>query len=262
MSYITRKLRRGSAILWRIRRKCDKMIVHTFLPFLAKLQRGELELQRLGTDYGGWTVPVNLLNERSICYCVGVGIDASFDFVLVDMFGCKLFSFDPTPKAIDYMAHQKYDHDRLKFLPVGIWDKNTKLRFFAPAHPDQTSHSVYDLHGSGKYFVAECRTLSSIMQQLGHEHIDLLKLDIEGAWRKVIQNIVDEQIRISILCVELDSPTSLRRVLWVIRTLQSIGFALAHFKKDNYLFVQETLLSRPVKLQQDSSSGNCNDGQP
>lgn len=39
-------------------RKCNKMVVHAFLPFLpflAKQQRGELELQSLGTDYGGWT---------------------------------------------------------------------------------------------------------------------------------------------------------------------------------------------------------------
>jgi FkbM family methyltransferase len=134
------------------------------------------------------------------------------------------------------------DRTRLSFLPIGVWDEDTELRFFAPANPDQTSHSVFDLHGTGKYFVAECRKLSSIMKELGHENIDLLKLDIEGAWRKVVQNIADEQIRVSILCIELDSPISLPRVLSVIRLLKSLGFELIHFEKDNYLFVQKALI--------------------
>ena len=80
------------------------------------------------------------------------------------------------------------------------------------------------------------------MTESRHTHLDLLKLDIEGAWRKVVQNIVDENISISILCIELDSPTSLARVLWVIRTLGRIGFVLVHFEKDNYLFVQKNLI--------------------
>ncbi len=240
--FILRKLRRLGAMLWRIRRKCDKMIVHALLPFRVKLPAGRLKLQRLGTDYGGWTVPVELLNEDSICYCVGVGTDASFDFALVDQFRCNVFSFDPTPESIDYMEKVKYDHSKLRFLPIGVWSEDTELRFYAPAKEEEALYSVFDLHGTGKYFTAECRKLSTIMQDLNHDHIDLLKLDIEGAWRKVIQNIVDEHISITVLCVELDSPTSLTRVLWVIRVLEDMGFVFAHFEKDNYMFVQKALL--------------------
>jgi len=241
-TFIVAKVRRVRAILWRVRRKCDKMVVHTVLPLLKKAQCGELKLERLGSDYGGWTVPVDLLNERSVCYCVGVGIDASFDFALADQFKCKVFSFDPTPKAIAYMESEQYDRDRLKFIPIGVWNEDTQLRFYSPANPQETSHSVFDLHGTGKHFTAECRKLSTIMHDLGHNHIDLLKLDIEGAWRNVIKNIAEERINISILCVELDSPTSLARVLQVVRMLGGIGFVLVHFEKDNYLFVKKALL--------------------
>ncbi len=243
-NFVLSKLRRLVGILWRIRRGIDKLIIHICLPFWVKPKTNMLELQRLGTDYGGWTVPVEFLNEGSICYCIGVGLDASFDFALADMFKCKVFSFDPIPKAIAYMESQHYDRKHLKFMPIGVWDGNTQLRFYSPANNKETSHSVFDLHGTGKYFTAECRKLSTIMQDLGHDHIDLLKLDIEGAWRKVIQNIVDERIDISILCVELDSPTSLARVLQVIHMLGGIGFDLVHFKKDNYLFVKKDMLQQ------------------
>lgn len=233
--------RRVYALIWRVYRKSNKMIIHALLPFLTKLKSGDMKLERLGSDYGGWTIPVNLLNEGSICYCVGVGIDASLDFTLVKQFRCRVFSFDPTPKAIAYMESRQYDCELLKFMPIGVWNEDTQLRFYSPANPKETSHSVFDLHGTNKYFEAECRKLSTIMKDFGHDHIDLLKLDIEGAWRKVIRNIVDEDIRISILCVELDSPVTLARVLRVIRMLGSIGFVLVHFEKDNYLFVKKDL---------------------
>lgn len=242
--FVIRKLRRIYGILWRIRRGLDKMIIHKCLPFITKTKPRHLKLQRFGLDYGGWTVPVDHLNENSICYCVGVGIDATFDFALVEQFNCNVFSFDPTPKAIAYMESELYDRERLNFMPIGVWDEDAELRFYSPANTEETSHSIYDLHGTNNYFTAECRKLSTIMKDLGHDHIDLLKLDIEGAWRNVIQNIVDERIDISILCVELDSPTTLVRVLKVRHMLSSIGFELVHFEKDNYLFIQKSLLNK------------------
>jgi len=237
------KLRRLYGILWRIRRGIDKMIIHGCLPFQVKLKTDMLKLQRLGTDYGGWTVPVDFLNENSIAYCAGVGVDATFDFALVKEFKCNVFSFDPTPKAINYMDRADYDHSKLRFLPIGLWDEDTELRFYSPANPQETSHSVFDLHGTGKYFTAKCRKLATIMKELGHDHIDLLKLDIEGAWRNVIKDIVNDKIAIKVLCVELDSPTTIFRVLKVNRMLGSIGFELVHFEKDNYLFVRKSLLT-------------------
>ena len=117
------------------------------------------------------------------------------------------------------------------------------MSFYAPANTEEVSHSVFDLHGRGECFKASCRKLSSIMHEQGHDHIDLLKLDIEGAWRGVIRNIVQERIDISILCAEFDSPVKLTWVLSTIRALERIGLVLVHYERDNYLFVQKRLLS-------------------
>lgn len=238
---IIAKARRIGATLSRIRRKCDKIIIHFLLPLLVKPETGKYDLRCLGDGTGAWTVPVNLLRKSSNCYCVGVGSNVSFDIALVEEFGCNVYSFDPTPSSIDYMDKLQYDLEHLKFLPIGVWDEDTELRFYTPADP-KGCHSVYDLHGTGKYFIAKCKKLSSIMKDFGHDHIDLLKLDIEGAWRRVVQNIISENLDISILCVELDSPTSLFRALRLIRKLKDAGFVLVHFEKDNYIFVKESLI--------------------
>ncbi len=232
------------AISWRVCRKAHKLIMHLVLPLIVRRPPDNLELKRFGTDYGGWTIPINVLNEDSVCYCAGVGVDASFDFALLDEFGCSVFSFDPTPKAIAYMGRTEYDRSKLRFLPIGVLDKDVERSFYAPANDKQVSCSVFDLHGRGQQFTARCQKLSSIMRQLGHDHIDLLKLDVEGAWRSIIPNIVEEGISMSILCVEFDSPTKLTWVLSAIRMLRSIGFVLVCCEKENFTFVQKSLLSQ------------------
>ncbi|OIO72657.1 MAG: hypothetical protein CO186_05590 [Zetaproteobacteria bacterium CG_4_9_14_3_um_filter_49_83] len=240
---VIKVFRRFGALLWRVRRKLDKELIHLLLPLISPPIKSDIDLVRLGTDYGGWHVPTLLMKADSICYCVGVGADASFDFCLVSEFGARVFSFDPTPRAIEYMKSSEYNSEKLHFFPVGVWDENTELRFYSPANKEQTSHSAFDLHGTNDYFTAQCKKLSTIMSELGHSHIDLLKLDIEGAWRNVIQNLIEERIKVSILCVELDSPVSLLRVLKVIRSLKDLGFQFIHVEKDNYLFIHNALIS-------------------
>lgn len=39
---------------------------------------------RLGSKYGGWIVPATLVRPDSVCYCVGVGEDISFDLALIE----------------------------------------------------------------------------------------------------------------------------------------------------------------------------------
>ena len=42
-------------------------------------------METLGTEYGGWDIPINAkLNEDSIVYSGGVGEDISFDLKLQD----------------------------------------------------------------------------------------------------------------------------------------------------------------------------------
>ena len=41
------------------------------------------DIEKIGTDYGGWYIPTSLLDSDSICYCVGCGEDISFDLGLI-----------------------------------------------------------------------------------------------------------------------------------------------------------------------------------
>ncbi|MFQ5675356.1 MAG: hypothetical protein ACE5G1_05620, partial [bacterium] len=40
-------------------------------------------LKKVGSGNGGWIIPGDLLNQNSICYCVGVGENITFDLQLI-----------------------------------------------------------------------------------------------------------------------------------------------------------------------------------
>src|SRR5437867_11219048 len=58
---------------------------------------------KVGSDLGGWYIPTHLLNSNAVCYCVGAGEDISFDLELVGRYGCSVFTFDPTPRALKHL---------------------------------------------------------------------------------------------------------------------------------------------------------------
>ena len=126
-------------------------------------------------------IPATLLEESSVCYCVGVGEDITFDLALIERFGCQVFAFDPTPRAIQHVKATTSAVGSFHFYPVGLWSADGRLKFFAPQNPCHVSHSIVNLQGTTGYFEAECKRLSTIMRELEHTSLDLLKLDIEGA---------------------------------------------------------------------------------
>ena len=57
-------------------------------------------MEKLGTNYGGWYVPLNMnLNENSIIYSGGVGEDMSFDLIMQQKYKSTIYLIDPTKKS-------------------------------------------------------------------------------------------------------------------------------------------------------------------
>jgi FkbM family methyltransferase len=217
------------------------------------------DLQHLGSQNGGWMVPTRLLRPNAICYCVGCGEDISFDLALIREFSCKVYAFDPTPRAIKHVADQAGSEPDYHFSAVGLWSQEDTLKFYAPRNPAHVSHSVVNLQNTSDYFEARVARLSDLLVCNGHRSVDLLKLDIEGAEYTVIESIITDGIAIGILCVEFDEYFNPLDRLYKDRISQSIagliraGFVLVCAEGNgNYTFVHEAASDASTRSQRTS----------
>jgi FkbM family methyltransferase len=243
-------------------------------PLLSYVDRGALlpqeELLRLGTAYGGWLIPTGAnLTHDSICYSAGAGEDISFDCALAQRFHCQVRIIDPTPRAIhhfnnletavrsgerfpvnnsneDYYGIASEDFQRLRFLPIGLADQDTELKFYLPKNPAHVSCSTVNLQKTEEYFTAQCLRLMSIMQQQGDVSIDLLKIDIEGAEYGVIRDMITSHVLPRMLLIEFDEAhTPLdgnagTRIKQHIEMLVQAGMRCIAVDGSNATFLKET----------------------
>ncbi len=173
---------------------------------VAAARRSRRPTRYLGSSWGGWSVVPELLDADSIVYSGGIGSDSTFDEALIAHFGCEVHGFDPTPVGRVHGAEVDAREPRFHMHPVGLWDEDTVVSFFAPSHPTGDSWSALNLQATQESVQLEVRRLSTVMRELGHEHIDLLKIDIEGAEYRVLGDALDERIRIRQIAVEFDEP--------------------------------------------------------
>lgn len=156
----------------------------------------------LGSEYGGWAVDTRTLNAGSIVYGVGVGQDVSFDLALIQRFGLTVHAFDPTPLAVQWVAQQKFP-PQFCFHPIGLADFDGTAMFDAPHDPGFVSFGY-----AGQQPAADGRTsasvkrLATLMKELGHQQIDVLKMDIEGAEYGVVADLIRQPIPIRQLLIE------------------------------------------------------------
>lgn len=227
----------------RLRRGISKWLVRLTPLRLLGGHKHPIKLEALGQGDGAWTLPENCLDSASVCYCFGVGCDASFDLALEKRYACAVHSFDPTPSSIEYMSRQP--DWPLVFKPWGIWSCDTKKALFHQDVTDNTNLSLINPGEArgGKQTEVELFSIKTIMQRLRHEKVTLIKMDIEGAWFEVLQDIAGNKLLPDVLCVEFDSPTSLLKVLKIIRLLRKAGLVCVHRKRDDYLFVAEKSLA-------------------
>lgn len=175
-------------------------------------------------------------------YSFGVGGDIRFDLALTESTSCTVYLFDPTPRSARFVA-QHADNKFLQFYAWGLWTADGLVRFFSDVTlmtdaqgsvvQDHRSGSLTNITNSDTWFEAECLTLSSITQRLDHSHIDLLKMDIEGAALEITEHFLDMNIRPTQIIAEFEAPRKnsdlgefLCRVEGVIDRLESDGYTL------------------------------------
>jgi FkbM family methyltransferase len=199
-----------------------------------------MDMQRLGSYYGGWWLPL-IAPEEGVAICVGAGVDVTFDLELQRL-GYEVVTVDPTPTAVEYVERAA---PSLRLVPVGVWDHDGTIAFrqdgthsdlwFAentPWYGDEKTATGTPCDRTSTFPVVTMRTL---LRRLGEPQIGILKLDVEGAEHRVIRSLLADGIQPRTLCVEFDDGAA-QKVLATTKLLRAHGFVLYQIENMNFTF--------------------------
>jgi len=187
------------------------------------------QIYRFGSDYGGWDVVTTGLDSQSVVYSFGIGEDATFDIALIDKFGLTVHAFDPTPRSIEWVKRQALS-DHFVLHEYGVASFDGEVSFYPPENLNHVSHTILERPSTkDRLITVPVKLITTIIEELGHDRIDILKMDIEGAEYQVIQDLYRSKIRPEQILVEFHhrfDGIGIESTRDAIDCLKSMGYGL------------------------------------
>ncbi|MDG2126618.1 MAG: FkbM family methyltransferase [Fuerstiella sp.] len=152
-------------------------------PFLVsvkrwKRDRGDTTLRQ---DYS--------LNENSVVLDVG-GYQGDFTQAMINRFGCRVFVFEPMPLFSEQCTRQFANDPRVSVLPYGLGTSDEQL--FVSTSDDASS--FFRHHDTNESVTAQIRDVSWVWQELDLEHVDLIKVNIEGGEYPLLRRLIETNL--------------------------------------------------------------------
>lgn len=195
--------------------------------------------QRLGSTYGGWHVVPEGITADSVVYSFGIGEDISFDTAFIAMYGTTIHAFDPTPKSLAWLRTQTLP-PRLIVHDYGIAAFDGQIAFYPPENDAHVSHTVLNRPATKDRAIhVPVKRLCTIMSELGHTSLDVLKMDIEGAEYDVIDDMLSSGIRPRQVLIEFHHRfpnVGVAKTTRAIQKLREAGYGLCSVSSSNEEF--------------------------
>jgi FkbM family methyltransferase len=187
-----------------------------------------IETRRIGSAYGGWIVAPGPLGQANlpVVLSFGLGDDISFDEAIIQDHSACVYGFDPTPASLHWIATRQTPPN-MQVLPIGIAAFDGEQSFAISGNEMRGNFSCKE--ASGNSVMCKVRKYDSILAMLKLHHVDVLKLDVEGAEYDVIPSILSSSTLPVQLLIEFHHRihnihvTDTRRSVAIIR---QAGFSL------------------------------------
>jgi FkbM family methyltransferase len=201
-------------------------------------------LVALGTEYGGWVVPAELIDAQWTCWCVGAGSDVSFDVRLLAL-GARVRSFDPFELFKRQAEAEAGNSERYSFHVCAIAPEDGPVTMYGRQDEEAGSVSGVNLYHVDTAFEKEGRSLHSLKEELGDERIDLLKLDVEGMEYDLLETLDPSELGVRILCIEFhpSDDAGPERAMAAIERLRTQGYEPVNAQDGtDFTFVSRSLV--------------------
>ena len=158
----------------------------------------------LGERSGIWPIlKSSIPNRKAIAYSFGLGNNISWELELINNFDVDVFAYDPTPSSVDWLKKQTLPNE-LHFSPIGLADYCGDMPFFMPRRAGRFNYSVVKRAGKYPNETINCpvKDFKTLCSENGHQHVDILKLDIEGSELAALPTVLDSGISVDQLLIE------------------------------------------------------------
>lgn len=187
-----------------------------------------------------------LLNTDSVVYSLGVLRNTDFDQAVVDQFDCFVYLFDPSIIATRHI--NQLQQPKFIFNEVAIWKEAGEMQFTTPKYGGSPSMV---LGHAGQRFTAQAITLRQAMEMHQHQHIDVLKLDVEGAAPAILNDMLDQHIYPTQVLAEFERPKTKQAVDFLafyselntlIGRMCQLGYQVWRLPRDKYCYYSIELI--------------------
>jgi FkbM family methyltransferase len=114
---------------------------------------------------------------------VGANIGVSTIFFSLKYPEAQIFSFEPDPANLKRLHENAKKLGNVTVNDIAVWSEQTELTFYADPHRGSSS-SALKIRDRQKKITVKASTLDQIIKETGVKHVDILKIDIEGAEEK------------------------------------------------------------------------------
>ena len=175
------------------------------------------------------------LPEEPLVYSLGLSENLSFDLGMIQQYGAKVHGFDPTIESQRFVAKSHLPAD-FHYHPLAVAGHDGQL-------------DLYERMGKGGrkkgacFLKASCKRISTLVQELGHSRLDILKVDVEGSEYSILEDVCLKRIHASQIAVEFHHRFEEVGLLATVRAHQMLlrhGYQLVHISDwaEEFLYVK------------------------
>ena len=205
-----------------------------FRQFIGKEPKFKIDVSINTKTYADWVIYPDIISAGDIVYSFGVCDNIDFDLSVIERNNVSVHAFDPTPYSIEWVNKQTLP-PLFSFYPWAVANEDGMM-FFYPREkrPGEKSDVMYTLNedqgDSQNCLEVPSFTIESILKKLGHQKVDHIKMDIEGAEYDVLDGMLKTSIRPKQLLIEFHhrfKGIGKKKTMVAIKSLKANGYLIA-----------------------------------
>jgi len=195
----------------------------------------------VGKGEDEFLVCTDILPSKPILYSAGIGNWIEFELQFLKKYNGLVYAFDPSPKSINYLRKLNLPKEFF-FFPFALTAIDGNFQFYLPTSDEWVSGTIENIIEDGrklnkeKYVTVIGKRLETIMKEMGHSHIDILKLDIEGHEFKLCEDILNSNISIGQILIETHQKLfkdGRKKIKNLMKILNERGYRIFYIRNKN-----------------------------